>query len=51
MHDFKKKLTFVFAFLLVVLVVYCNGYIILLYCLHYFNMLNVKIKSLMLGVL
>ena len=32
-------------------VVYCNGYIILLYCLYYFIMLKVKIKLLMLGVL
>ena len=34
----------------VVAVVYYNRYIILLYCLYYFNVLNVKIKSLMLGV-
>ena len=32
-------------------VVYCSGYIILLYCLYYFIVLKAKIKSLMLGVL
>ena len=34
----------------VVVVVYC-GYIILLWCLYYFNWLNVKVKPLILGVL
>ena len=33
------------------IVVYCNVYIILLCCLYYFNVLNAKIKPLMLGVL
>ena len=37
--------------MVVVLVVSCVGYIILLYCLYYFNVLNVKIKLLILGVL
>ena len=32
-------------------VVYCSGYIILLYCLYYFIVLIAKIKLLMLGVL
>ena len=35
----------------VVAIVYCVRYIILLCCLYYFNILNVKIKLLMLGVL
>ena len=34
-----------------VVVVYCSVYIILLCCLYYFNVLNAKIKSLMLDVL
>ena len=33
------------------IVVYCSIYIILLYYLYYFNVLNAKIKSLMLDVL
>ena len=37
--------------LMVVIVVYCVRYIIILYCLYYFNVLNVRIKSLMFGVL
>ena len=36
---------------MVVVVIYCVGYIILLACLYYFNVSNVKIKLLMLGVL
>ena len=35
----------------VVIVVYCSVYIILLCYLYYFNVLNAKIKSLMLDVL
>ena len=34
---------------MIVVVVYCNGYIILLHCLYFFNVLNVKIKSLTCG--
>ena len=37
--------------LMVVIVVNCVRYIIILYCLYYFNVLNVRIKSLMFGVL
>ena len=44
----KKKY---FNELMVVIVIYCVGYIILLCYLYYFNVLNIKIKSLMLGVL
>ena len=44
----KKKY---FNLLTVVIVIYYIGYIILLYFLYYFNVLNVKIKPLMLGVL
>ena len=35
----------------IVLGVYCIEYINLLKCLYYFNVLNSKIKALMLGVL
>ena len=38
-----------FNVLMVVVIVYCVGYIILLYYLYYFNVLNVKIKLLMLS--
>ena len=41
----------VFNVLMVIVIAYCVGYIILLCYLYYFNMLNVKIKLLMLGVL
>ena len=34
-----------------VVIVYCSVYIILLCCLYYFNVLNTKIKSLILNVL
>ena len=37
--------------MVVVVVIYCSRYIILLYCLYYFNVLNAKIKLLMLGIL
>jgi len=40
-----------FRLFVAVIGVYCNEYIILLYCLYYFNVLNAKIKSLMSGVL
>ena len=43
MRDAKK---WYFNVLIVVIVIYCVRYIILLYCLYYFNMLNVKIKHL-----
>ena len=46
----KKKKKY-FNELMVVIVIYCVGYIILLCYLYYFNVLNIKIKSLMLGVL
>ena len=36
---------------MVVVVVYCVRYIILFCCLYYFNVLNVKIKLLILSVL
>ena len=39
------------AMVVVVVIVYCSGYIILLCCLYYFNVFNVKIKLLILGVL
>ena len=38
MWGVKKKY---FNVLIVVVIVYCVGYIILLYCLYYFNVLNV----------
>ena len=38
------------AVVVVVIVVYCNEYIILLCCLYYFNVLCVKLESLMLGI-
>jgi len=44
----KKKY---FNLLRVVIVIYYVGYIILLCFLYYFNVLNVKIKPLMLGIL
>ena len=34
---------------MIVVVVYCNGYVILLCCLHYFNMLNDEINTLTCG--
>ena len=40
-----------FNVLMVVVVAYCVRYIILLYCLYYFNVLNVKIKPLIFGAL
>ena len=39
-----------FNILMVVVVGYCVRYIILLYCLYYFNVLNVNIKSLLFVV-
>ena len=41
----------VFNVLMVIVIVYCVEYIILLCYLYYFNMLNVKIKLLIFGVL
>ena len=38
-------------FIVVDILFYCNGYIILLYCLYYFIMLKAKIKPSMLDVL
>ena len=45
------KNIYYFNVLMVVIVVYCVGYIILLCSLYHFNVLNVKIKPLMLDVL
>ena len=39
------------AMVVVMVVVYCSGYIILLCYLYYFHVLNAKIKPLILGVL
>ena len=40
-----------FIVLVVIIVVYCSKYIISLYCLYYFIVLNAKIKPLILSVL
>ena len=40
-----------FCEVVVVIVVYCSGYIILLCCLCYFIVLKTKIKQLMLDIL
>ena len=39
-----------FNILMIVVVGYCVRYIILLYCLYYFNVLNVNIKYLLFVV-
>ena len=54
MWSVKKKnfnVLVVMVVVVVVVVVYCVRYIILLCCLYYFNVLNVKIKILIFGVL
>jgi len=46
----SSKVNIYINVLVVVVVVYCVGYIILLCYLYYFNVLNAKIKLLILGV-